>query len=510
MAINYRNEVDSGKDRKRTVEALLIKLLKEGVPEEIIKQMPLFNKDHSSYNPRHLEMIENLKKGYSNKEEQILETYGGYSKELSEQVVPDRYSKVSHPVGGELYPMTYKEATEKFKERDNYVNQINKLKKLDIKELEKEKNKIINAITKYKAKFPVIDKLIDAIAELDEIQAKSGDEALKIVDYTIVFKKNGLNPNEITKYDNIYNNYNILLDSLSKINVRYEMALDGKVRNEEIDKLISKKNELETEIVLRNTKLVNGFIRQKFKNLLVDQDDLFQICYAGLWKAVKNHDYKKGFKFSNYAYSCMLYEVIGNFKELTGTSWSNYWNKKKILILLKNTSEMLGRNITINELAQLGFLDMSETRANNFLAIADERPFSDMFPPKQSYDEYEIEREYDLYFGDDEINDYNDGRIDEVVTNYDSTAIKNNLREDLEKVLDTLTPREKKVLEYRFGLDDGIPKTLDEVGVRFNVTRERIRQIEAKALRKLRHPSRARKIKDYLDDDFSEIQTKSY
>jgi RNA polymerase primary sigma factor len=78
-------------------------------------------------------------------------------------------------------------------------------------------------------------------------------------------------------------------------------------------------------------------------------------------------------------------------------------------------------------------------------------------------------------------------------------ASKQLLKEQIEDVLTTLTPREKRVLELRFGLEDGRSRTLEEVGVEFNVTRERIRQIEAKALRKLRHPSRSRKLKDYLE-----------
>ena len=112
MAIDYRKEVDSGFDRKRIVEANVIALLKEGVPIEIIKESTIFN-------PRHFEMVNNLQRGYSKKEEELLQMYGGYSKDVQEQIVPDRYSGVSHPIGGELYPMTAEEEKEKFSLRDS-------------------------------------------------------------------------------------------------------------------------------------------------------------------------------------------------------------------------------------------------------------------------------------------------------------------------------------------------------------------------------------------------------
>ena len=511
MAIDYRKEVDSGNDQKRIVESCLINLLKDGVPEEVIKEMPLFNKNHPHHNPRHLEMIENLKRGYKNKEEQILEIYGGYSQELSEQIVPDRFAEVSHPVGGELYPMDKNETIEKFKERDACVKEIEKLKILDIKNLEKEKNKIINAITKYKVKFPLIDRILDALNEIDELNVKNDNDSLKIIDYTIIFKKNGLNPKELSKYNIIYEDYKKLKDYLTEISIKYEMALDGKVRSEEIDKLMAKKNEIETEIVLRNTKLINGFIRHKFKDLLVEQDDLFQICYEGLWKAVKHFDYKQGNNFSTFAYPCMFNEVSNNFKELTTKDWRNYWGKRKIDALLKNTSKTLGRKITIDELVQYGFIDMTEKTAYGFYSMADEYSLSDLFPREgKSYEEYEKDSEYALYFGDDEINDYESGKVEEIVTNYDGIAEKSLIRESLKEVLHTLTLREAKVLRLRYGLEDGIERTLEQVAEIFGLTRERIRQIEAKALRKLRHPHRSKKIKDFLEHEYTEIISNSY
>ena len=385
------------------------------------------------------------------------------------------------------------------------------MKKVEIKRVEKERNKIITAITKYKTKFPVIDKILEAISELDNLKEKNGENSITLVDYNVIFKKHGLNPKEFAKYDKIYNDYNELMEYLNQIEVKYKNALYGKIHNDDIKRIINKKYQLETEIVLRNTKLVNGFIREKFSDLLVDTDDLFQICYAGLWKAVSLFDYKKGNKFSTFAYPCMFGEVTHSFKELTGYSWVNYWNKKKIVTLLENTSKIIGRKLSIEELVEYGFLDMKIESAKNLIGIAEERSLSDLFPiVEKSYDDYEIESQYEMYFGDDEIDDYVSGKVDEKLVNYDSKALKSMLREDLKNVLDTLTPKEELVLKLRFGLEDGIMRTLDEVGERLGLTRERIRQVEAKALRKLRHPSRSKKLLDYLDEEYSDVKIGVY
>ena len=153
MGINYREEVDSGFDRKRIVEANIIAFLREGIPTEIITA----NKE---FNYRHYEMLNNLKKGYFAKELEVLEKFGGYSKELSEQIVPDRFSGVSHPIGGELYPMDEKEEKEKFAYRDWLIDEIEKCKALGVKKSSNEKDIILKEITDFKIKYPIIDNVV--------------------------------------------------------------------------------------------------------------------------------------------------------------------------------------------------------------------------------------------------------------------------------------------------------------------------------------------------------------
>ena len=142
------------------------------------------------------------------------------------------------------------------------------------------------------------------------------------------------------------------------------------------------------------------------------------------------------------------------------------------------------------------------------LAVVDS--LSDLIPiGKESYDEYDIDSQYAMYFGDDEIDDYENGVVDEIAINCDMEFFKGVLKKSLNDVLNTLTEREKLVLKLRFGLEDGRARSLEEVCKVFNCTRERIRQIEAKALRKLRHPSRREKLEGFLDeyDKYEEVNT---
>ena len=151
----------------------------------------------------------------------------------------------------------------------------------------------------------------------------------------------------------------------------------------------------------------------------------------------------------------------------------------KLIRVSRQLLQELGREPSPEEIAEV--LKMPEERVREILKISQE-PVSLETP-----------------IGEEEDSHLGDFIQDENVPVPAEAAAQTLLREQLEEVLNTLTDREKKVLRLRFGLDDGRQRTLEEVGREFNVTRERIRQIEAKALRKLRHPSRSRKLKDYLD-----------
>ncbi len=315
-----------------------------------------------------------------------------------------------------------------------------------------------------------------------------------------------IEPDEIEEFLETLKQYNITIDeefAENKIEDNFmdlpdNVRIDDPVRmylkeigkvplllpDEEIE--IAKRIELGDEmaksrLIESNLRLVVS-IAKKYLNRGMYFLDLIQEGNMGLIKAVDKFDYRKGYKFSTYATWWIRQAITRSIADQARTirvpvhmvETINRMNR-----IQRNMLQTLGRQPTPEELAVEMNIGLDKVR--EILKVAQD-PVSLETP---------IGEEEDSHLGDF-IQD------DDVMSPSDSTSY-NLLREQLMEVLETLTDREKKVLMLRFGLIDGRAHTLEEVGRTFDVTRERIRQIEAKALRKLRHPSRSKRLKDFLD-----------
>ena len=321
------------------------------------------------------------------------------------------------------------------------------------------------------------------------------DAGMPRKDFIASFPKNETNPRWLGKHVKGGKKYSALLakfkdeierrqKKLEQLEGQYHLSInDIKEVNREVSIGEAKARRAKKEMVEANLRLVIS-IAKKYTNRGLQFLDLIQEGNIGLMKAVDKFEYRRGYKFSTYATWWIRQAITRSIADQARTIRIPVHMIETINKLNRISRQMLqemGREPTPEELAVR--MEMPEDKVRKVLKIAKE-PISMETP-----------------IGDDEDSHLGDFIEDTSVASPIDQATMESLRETTHAVLAQLTPREAKVLRMRFGIDMNTDHTLEEVGKQFDVTRERIRQIEAKALRKLRHPSRSEQLRSFLMDD---------
>ena len=327
-----------------------------------------------------------------------------------------------------------------------------------------------------------VDKLYETLETMGVDITECFDDVDDIADDDI--------ENDIESYESAENMEQILAQEGLAIDDPVKMYLKeiGKVplldpeREQELSKRMSEGDEAAKQEIVEATLRLVVSIAKRYLGKGLFFLDLIQEGNLGLMKAVSKFDYTKGYKFSTYATWWIRQAITRAIADQARTIRIPVHMVETIHKVTKVSRQMLqeeGRECSPDEIAKK--MGMSPEKVREIIKIAQD-PISLETP---------VGEEEDSHIGDFIEDDTSPAPAE--ATSYTL------LREQLSEVLHTLTPREESVLRLRFGLEDGRTRTLEEVGQQFNITRERIRQIEAKALRKLRHPSRSKKLRDYLD-----------
>ncbi|RLB43759.1 MAG: RNA polymerase sigma factor RpoD [Deltaproteobacteria bacterium] len=376
-----------------------------------------------------------------------------------------------------------------------------KKKKLQA-DLKKKKDEIRELINSFRLEKRQLDKMVkklqDTVRELEEAEKDLADSMLKAGGKPISYiKKHVPKLNKVQNDDDVIQPLGLKKRELAEIKERVERA-QGLIKNmkertgmtprqlketlKRVERSIDKAKKAKSELIEANLRLVVS-IAKKYTNRGLQFLDLIQEGNIGLMKAVDKFEYQRGYKFSTYATWWIRQAITRAIADQARTIRIPVHMIETINKLIRTSRYLVqehGREPTPEEIAEKMEFPLEKVR--KVLKIAKE-PISLETP-----------------IGEEEDSHLGDFIEDKKVLSPADAVINFNLAEQTRKVLATLTPREEKVLRMRFGIGEKADHTLEEVGRDFNVTRERIRQIEAKALRKLRHPSRSKKLKGFIEN----------
>lgn len=439
-----------------------------------------------------IQLLINRTIGFTRQKERLLDD----NPELSYNDIPQDILSIPHNVKEE-YPRTYEEVVELFKRLDEIKQILTSPIEEEHKRLTASYEAQQNKLAQYD--YDIIKRIESFLSELKEnMDSDTVAETLF---------RNGIGMRDLQPFNEIYQAYTE--DQKRLVSITQELnACETTLQNYRSQK---KKLEYEYEdiretLTVCNIKLVNWCIRRFFNNIPLVKEETQLYGLEALAIAINEFDYKLGFRFSTYAVPVIVHHIEKHFQELYGMSWDNFTKKESIRYyrrLMRENDPDLKRDPTPQELADLGLISLNARQIANVDELIDDIvPMSSVYPPMSS--DYPETRRYEMpgSFEDYELIDaYEDNySIPSSSESIDDTVLNGFSKEAIRDVLKELTPREEAVLKMRFGLENNSPMTLKEVGKHFNITREYIRQIEVKALRKLRHPSRANRLRGYYDD----------